>query len=67
MTLDDNVSKLRELLAQYPEMDGFAFDKELEKRFKLYKEIRQEVKELGNEIEKWTDNALKNIKNKKGE
>ena len=59
LALDDNVSKLRELLAQYPEVDSpETFDKELEKIVKLYKEIRQEVKELGNDIEKWTEKCL---------
>ena len=58
LALDDNVSKLRELLAQYPETDPDAFDDEFEKIIKLYKEIRQEVKELGNDIEKWTEKCL---------
>ncbi len=66
MSLDAKVSKLKELFEQYPEMETpHEFDKEIEKRRKLYKEIRDEVEELGNIMEHtWADNAWKNVKNK---
>lgn len=66
MSLDSKVLKLKELFEQYPEMENTDdFDKELEKRRKLYKEIRDEVEELGNIMEyTWADNAWKNVKDK---
>ena len=68
VSLDDKVKKLRELLEQYPEMENSdMFDEELEKRRKLYGEIRDEVEELRNDMERiWADNAWKNVKNKPG-
>lgn len=69
MSLDIKASKLKELFEQYPEMENTDdFDKELEKRRKLYKEIRDEVEELGNIMEHtWADNAWKNVKDKMSE
>lgn len=69
LALDAKISKLRLLLKQYPEMDNpDEFSEELEKRLNLYKEIRQEVEELGNDIDRiWAEKAWENVKNKKGE
>lgn len=69
MSLDDKVKKLKELLEQYPEMaNPNIFDNELEKRRKLYKEIREEIEVLGNDMEHtWADNAWEKVKNKIGE
>ena len=51
---------------QFPEMKNpDEFDNELEKRRKLYKEIREEIDVLGNDMEHtWADNAWKNVINK---
>jgi hypothetical protein len=68
MSLYDNVKKLRELLDQYPKMENpEEFDNELEKRRKVYRDIKEEIDKLGSDMENtWTDNAWKNVKNKKG-
>ena len=65
ISLYDNVKKLRELLGQFPEMENSNdFDNELEKRMKLYKEIRGEIEALGKGIEIWakTEDAWGRVK-----
>jgi len=65
ISLDDKVKKLRELLGQFPEMENSNdFDNELEKRMKLYKEIRGEIEALGKGIEIWakTEDAWGRVK-----
>ena len=53
MSLDEKVLKLRELLEQYPELENpDEFDDELEKRRKLYRDIRKEIEDLGNDMER---------------
>lgn len=66
MSLDEKVKKLKELLKQFPEMKNpDEFDNELEKRRKMYKEIREEIDVIGNDMEHtWADNAWKNVTNK---
>lgn len=66
MSLDDNVEKLKILLARFPEMENpDEFVEELEKRRKVYIEIRDEVEELRKNMEvDWAENAWHYVKNK---
>lgn len=68
MSLDDKVSKLKELLEQFPEMKNpDDFDDEMEKRRVLYREIKDEVESLGRGMEEvWAEKAWEKVKNKVG-
>ncbi len=66
MSLDKKVEELKRLLSEFPEMkDSKEFDSELQKRRKIFNEIKTETDKLYNEVEKkWAVPAWISVKEK---